>query len=191
MSFDPLAVTPLSHRVLVEASPLLPAGEFFSGYTPPETTYFSPLEVPAYVRHRLMAFLKGHYAIPPAFLESVLPKDSIPEARHLYRECLDSGMEEGEALMTLGLLARPKAPTAAPLSVARVIRSACDCVKETHVVISSSAGEVISDSIRLIRCSEAFAATEARTLESVKAEQAACDTRRRAAFARSRGFKVA
>ena len=188
---QPETVYPLSHRLLVELTPILPPGEFHVGYSTPSSTYYHPLEVPAYVRKRLLAFLHGLAAIPPAFLDGVLPTSEVNRARTLFKQLLAAGQDEGQALMTMGLLTKNRTPSAPPLSVARVIRSACACIKEDYVVVCSSSGEPIRDSIRLIRCGEALAATTARTVADTKAEEAACDARRRAAFARARSFRVA
>lgn len=183
---DPQRIFPHAHRLFVELTPVLPPGEFSIGHYMPTVLFYHPLEVPGYIRKRLLAFLRGKMSVPDACVEPLLPAAYAETARREFHTLLAAGLDEGEALISMGILAKPRPPSAPQLSVARIIRSACDCVKEEYVLVESSAGEPVGERTRLIRCGEALAATEARTAASVKAEEAACEARRRAAFLRAR-----
>ena len=208
--FDPARFYPLRHRILVAVSRIVPSVAWFPGFVEPPPNYH-PLELPAFVRKRLIEFLECRYPVPPKYLRNILTTEEAGDARRLYRELRIDGVSAGEAILQLGLVDREKGYNLPNVALARVLRSGCSCIEgpgnasglttvpvvtsvtkessnaPTFLYITSSAGEPLStpDDLRVIRCTDAHGLAVADRIGSQRS-----DVARLAAF-RSRSARYA
>lgn len=181
MSLDPRTFTPLRHRLLISAARLTPTSRFFPGFKEPPPNYH-PAEVPAFVRKRLIDFLENRYPIPPRYLRNLIPPSEVALARRIYRQLRAGGMEQGDTVLEMGLMARNLGYNLPEANVCRILARGCDCVTTASIITSSSAGEPVEDDLFVIRCHEALAAIPQKAEARLRASATSAENRRRLAF---------
>jgi len=169
---------PLRHKLLVRATLGDDAHPLAGGFILPPPKDLPPLAIPAYQRQRLIGFLEARYPVLPRFLDYLLPRIEAADARRLYRQFRREGMEPGDALALLGIIAQKPLHPIPLYAYATILRSGCECASALSgaprsptdlyrsidlesdlwdVLILSSSGEFLEEDLRVIRCYDCIA----------------------------------
>jgi hypothetical protein len=155
--------------------------------------------MPAYLRQRLIKFLLGIHPVPPSYLQSLITVEEAKAARPLFLSLLNSGATPGDALIRMGLLCKERTWTSPSDYCARVENSGCKCIQEelgdlneAHpvIIISTSAGEPLSDTWSVIHCSEAIILVPKEAIVEAKAAHENAENARRAAWLAARPIRA-
>ena len=166
MSFDISRIRRLlSHRILVSVVPYAPSDLCWPGFRDPPSEDYGSLEVPTYVRRRLIAFLEARYPVLPRHLDSILPQSEAGSARIAYRKLRSEDYSPDDALRALGLYVTRSVWNSPEALVARILKRGCDCLDPAldAVFIPVACGEPIDSSHRIILCDRVFARVDRGT----------------------------
>jgi len=149
-------IRPLQHHLLVRIVIPMHDSELAPGLAFPPPKDYHPHEIPHYFRQRLIRFLEARHPVLPRFLDPILPQREAVQARAAWRKLRSEGVEPGDALLALGIVAKFPTVIVPGEAYARILRAGCTCdaTKEEEILIDSSIGEPLTDSLRIIRCSE-------------------------------------
>jgi hypothetical protein len=160
---NPRRLKPLKHRLVVRTKYLLPSDSTQSlGFVRLPVRPYLPWEIPQVLRRRLISFLTGSAPVPLESIATILPVDEAEDARRAFRRAVSLGLTPGEALVNLGIINRKDWSNVPNWCTAKIVRRGCACVGPvgTTGLIASSAGGILDNEYRVVRCSEVAAVAD-------------------------------